>query len=182
MQEHLLKLLPSKRVRAHLGSCSGSLPNAACVVLGPCDDEVSLVIEGTAEDLILMALQNLHKFHMDKACICLLPCKPEPRMRREIYIGKLLASYAQQDSHEPMLHAWVHPSADFWSAATPFHEHSCRLVPQRQCSAQVPGAFLPWRNQHRPFVFSTGPRCPPAMAQSTQGTLQGACSSRPQAC
>ena len=37
-----------------------ALPDAAGVVLGPCNDGVSLVIEGARKDLVHVALQDLH--------------------------------------------------------------------------------------------------------------------------
>ena len=43
----------------YLGGCSGGLPDAARVVFGAGDYKVTLVIEGAAKDLILVAFQNL---------------------------------------------------------------------------------------------------------------------------
>lgn len=38
---------------------SPSLPNATRVVLGASDDRVSLVVEGAAEDLVRVTIQNV---------------------------------------------------------------------------------------------------------------------------
>jgi len=39
-----------------------ALPNAARVVLGPCDDSVALIVEGARENLVDMPLQYLQTF------------------------------------------------------------------------------------------------------------------------
>ncbi len=45
-----------------MACCSGSLPDAARVVLGPRDDKVTLVVEGAREDLVSVALQGLQSY------------------------------------------------------------------------------------------------------------------------
>ena len=35
------------------------LPDPACIIFGPCDDGVALVVEGAGKDLVLVAIKHL---------------------------------------------------------------------------------------------------------------------------